>query len=211
MKKIVNLILVSILLFTFTGCGENHEEEIKSNVNEYFTILKSGDYTGTTKLCSEDYNDGFGVKEYYDSLNKEMSDPSMGEAFIKEGTEFTKKMMAKAFKSNTIDSVEEEGDTATVVVSGECIDLNVFDNIEQAVDFNALGEEYGNAHLAELQDIYINQGEEAMQESILKGVTPLIFDKFEEYIDKSNYVQYKMEVKIKKVNDQWLISSIDGL
>lgn len=211
MKKIINLVLVSILLFTFTGCGNSHEEEIKSNVNEYFTVLKGGDYAGTSKVCSEDYNDGFGVKEFYDSLNTEFKNAQMGATFDKEASEFVKKIMTKIFKSNNVESVEEKGDTATVIISGECIDLDSIDNIDKEVDLDGIGEEYANEHLTELQNIYATQGEEAMNNTIMEALAPIMFDEFEAYVDKANYIQYKMEVTVKNVDDKWLISNIDSL
>lgn len=213
MKKFISLILSFIMSLTLIGCGsESHEEEIKNTIDTYFASIKSGDYNKSMEITTKNnggYTDNFGLSELEDSLVNEFNDiNNMGEVFNEEAKKFTSYVMSKAIGDFSIDEVKEKNDQATVLVSGKCLNFEKFAPSKLELDVEGLSKKYLNEHLDELNKIYAERGQDAMNQKIFDDITPEIFDRMKKVVDNAEQMEFKMEIIVKNLDGQWLISDI---
>lgn len=212
MRKFTSFFLSFVMIFTLFGCArESHEEEIKNSVGDYFTLIKSGDYNKSIEMTTKDkgnFNDSFGFSDLNASLLDKFINDSMGEVFNEEAKSFISYVMSKSIGDYSIDEVKEKDGEAIVSLSGKCLDFEKFDSSNLELDIQNLSTEYLNEHIDELNKIYEKQGQDAVTQNIFDDITPEVFDKMKKVIDDTEKVEFKMEIILKNIDGQWLISDI---
>ncbi len=212
MKKITSLLLSFMMIFSLIGCSsQSHEEEIKDSVDTYFAAIKSGDYNKAMEITTKDrgdFNDSFGLSELDSSLVSGFINDNMGEAFNEEAKKFISYIISKAIGDYSIDKVKEKDDEAIVSVSGKCINFEKFDPSTLELDIEELSTKYLNEHGDELNKIYTEQGQDAMTQKIFDDITPEVFDRIKKVVDDTERIEFKMEITVKNLDGQWLISDI---
>jgi len=203
------------MIFTLIGCArESHEEEIKNAVGDYFTLIKSGDYTKSMEMTTKDkgnFNDSFGFSDLDASLLNKFINDSMGEIFNEEAKSFISYVMSKSIGDYSIDEVKEKDGEAIVSLSGKCLNFEKFDPSSLELDVQNLSTEYLNEHIDELNKIYEKQGQDAMTQKIFDDISPEVFDRMKKVVDNTEKVEFKMEIILKNIDGQWLISSIEEI
>lgn len=69
---------------------------------------------------------------------------------------------------------------------------------------------YTNEHLAELQQIYLEQGEEAMTEAIMSGLVPMLYDTMEQTAKDSARIDFRASITVVEQDGQWLVSAFEN-
>ena len=212
MKKFLSLVLSFMMIFTLIGCSsQSHEEEIKNSVDTYFSAIKSGDYNKAMEMTTKDkgdFNDNFGLSKLDSSLASRFINESMGNVFNEEAKKFISYMMSKAIGDYSIDKVKENKDEAIVSLSGQCTNFEKFDPSSFEIDIQELSTKYLNEHGDELNKIYTEQGQNAMTQKIFDDITPEVFDRMKKVVDNTERMEFKMEITVKNIDGQWLISNI---
>ena len=212
MKKLTSFVLSFMMLFFIVGCSsQSHEEEIKNSVDTYFSAIKSGDYNKAMEMTTKDkgdFSDGFGLSELDSSLASGFINENMGNIFNEEAKKFISYMMSKAIGDYAIDKVTENKDEAIVSLSGKCINFEKFDPSSFELDIQELSTKYLNEHGDELNKIYTEQGQDAMTQKIFDDITPEVFDRMKKVVDDTERMEFKMEITVKNIDGQWLISNI---
>ncbi|MFU7515708.1 hypothetical protein [Clostridium sp. HCS.1] len=215
MRKFTSFLLSFVMIFTLIGCArESHEEEIKNAVGDYFTLIKSGDYTKSMEMTTKDkgnFNDSFGFSDLDASLLNKFINDSMGEIFNEEAKSFISYVMSKSIGDYSIDEVKEKDGEAIVSLSGKCLNFEKFDPSSLELDVQNLSTEYLNEHIDELNKIYEKQGQDAMTQKIFDDISPEVFDRMKKVVDNTEKVEFKMEIILKNIDGQWLISSIEEI
>lgn len=215
MRKFTSFLLSFVMIFTLIGCArESHEEEIKNAVGDYFTLIKSGDYTKSMEMTTNDkgnFNDSFGFSDLDASLLNKFINDSMGEVFNEEAKSFISYVMSKSIGDYSIDEVKEKDGEAIVSLSGKCLDFEKFAPSSLELDVQNLSTEYLNEHIDELNKIYEKQGQDAMTQKIFDDISPEVFDRMKKVVDNTEKVEFKMEIILKNIDGQWLISSIEEI
>lgn len=215
MRKFTSFLLSFVMIFTLIGCArESHEEEIKNAVGDYFTLIKSGDYTKSMEMTTKDkgnFNDSFGFSDLDASLLSKFINDSMGEIFNEEAKSFISYVMSKSIGDYSIDEVKEKDGEAIVSLSGKCLNFEKFDPSSLELDVQNLSTEYLNEHIDELNKIYEKQGQDAMTQKIFDDISPEVFDRMKKVVDDTEKVEFKMEIILKNIDGQWLISSIEEI
>ena len=215
MRKFTSFLLSFVMIFTLIGCArESHEEEIKNAVGDYFTLIKSGDYTKSLEMTTKDkgnFNDTFGFSDLDASLLSKFINDSMGEIFNEEAKSFISYVMSKSIGDYSIDEVKEKDGEAIVSLSGKCLNFEKFDPSSLELDVQNLSTEYLNEHIDELNKIYEKQGQDAMTQKIFYDISPEVFDRMKKVVDDTEKVEFEMEIILKNIDGQWLISSIEEI
>lgn len=215
MRKFTSFLLSFVMIFTLIGCArESHEEEIKNAVGDYFTLIKSGDYTKSMEMTTKDkgnFNDTFGFSDLDASLLSKFINDSMGEIFNEEAKSFISYVMSKSIGDYSIDEVKEKDGEAIVSLSGKCLNFEKFDPSSLELDVQNLSTEYLNEHIDELNKIYEKQGQDAMTQKIFYDISPEVFDRMKKVVDDTEKVEFEMEIILKNIDGQWLISSIEEI
>lgn len=215
MRKFTSFLLSFVMIFTLIGCArESHEEEIKNAVGDYFTLIKSGDYTKSMEMTTKDkgnFNDTFGFSDLDASLLSKFINDSMGEIFNEEAKSFISYVMSKSIGDYSIDEVKEKDGEAIVSLSGKCLNFEKFDPSSLELDVQNLSTEYLNEHIDELNKIYEKQGQDAMTQKIFDDISPEVFDRMKKVVDDTEKVEFEMEIILKNIDGQWLISSIEEI
>lgn len=215
MRKFTSFLLSFVMIFTLIGCArESHEEEIKNAVGDYFTLIKSGDYTKSMEMTTKDkgnFNDSFGFSDLDASLLNKFINDSMGEIFNEEAKSFISYVISKSIGDYSIDEVKEKDGEAIVSLSGKCLNFEKFDPSSLELDVQNLSTEYLNEHIDELNKIYEKQGQDAMTQKIFDDISPEVFDRMKKVVDNTEKVEFKMEIILKNIDGQWLISSIEEI
>ncbi|MCF0146809.1 MAG: hypothetical protein HUJ77_00270 [Clostridium sp.] len=212
MRRFASSLLSFVMIFTLFGCvRESHEEEIKNAVGDYFSLIKSGDYNKSMEMTNKDkgdFKDSFGFSNLDDKLLNNLINTNMGDVFNEEAESFISFVMSKSIGDYSIDKVKEKNGTAIVSLSGKCFDFTKFD--PSSFDFNIeeLSTKYLNEHKDELKKIYTNEGQASMNQKIIDNISPEIFDELKKDIDDIEEVEFKMEILLKNIDGQWLISNI---
>ena len=209
MKKICVLLVSALLALTLFGCGskESHETEIKAAVDGFFQAMQAGNTAKAESYLTDDCQDDFGIKGITDGLDAQLAQLDLGETFEAESQEFMKNIVAQSFESYSIDSVKEGSSESTVAVSGRCLDFDKLDFSDSNDDITALSEQYTNEHLAELQQIYLEQGEDAMTEAIMQGLVPMLYDSMEQIAKDTPRIDFNASITVVEQDGQWLISA----
>ena len=215
MRKFTSFLLSFVMIFTLIGCArESHEEEIKNAVGDYFTLIKSGDYTKSMEMTTKDkgnFNDTFGFSDLDASLLSKFINDSMGEIFNEEAKSFISYVMSKSIGDYSIDEVKEKDGEAIVSLSGKCLNFEKFDPSSLELDVQNLSTEYLNEHIDELNKIYEKQGQDAMTQKIFYDISPEVFDRMKKVVHDTEKVEFEMEIILKNIDGQWLISSIEEI
>lgn len=145
--------VLALSVVVLTGCGANDEEAIREVVNNELSLIKNPDEDTIQEIEDQLATDDT-MKEYLQSSDFNVSD-----------------FMSHTFgrMEYSIDSVEVDGDTATVTVSLKN------PNVTKAME--AANTDLYSMDTAELQEIYTSEGE--------VGLMDKVFELYYEEIDKA--------------------------
>lgn len=213
MKRLLIICVGFMLCVALVGCsGNSHESEIRNSVDNYMTSLKEGNYTKALEsTIGEELKENFGFGQIKELSQSMFEKDEVSDSVLKEVEEFASYIFQKSIVEYKIDNISESKDTATVEISGKCIDFEKMNVETGKVDTDALAKQYLNDNMSELGKISIEQGEDAVYQKIMEDIAPAIFDVMKKAIDSTPSRAFKMQMTVIHKDGKWLISSIDEL
>lgn len=209
MKKLLSLCLAFTLLLT--GCSQSHEPEIKSSVEGFATALKDGDYNKAMSYCSDDVNDNLQLSDLDEQLKEMYEGLGLGETFETKANEFVTSLVGRIIEKYEIKSLAEEKESATVIMNVTGVDTEKLDFNDMSGDVNTLTNEYLTQNQDALNALYLEQGEEALQNKVTEDLGTILFDKMIEYVKQTDTMDYQIEFTVEPKDDKWVITKIEAM
>ena len=204
MKKFLSLLFSLVLL---CACS-SQDNNVKSVVDNYFSSVQSGDYQGAVFYYSDDVEDGYEISGLQEELNEIYQEYDLGEDFEDASNDFVSNVLKRLVSSYTIKEVQVNGNEAIVEaeVNGIHTDALNFDNIDD--ELNGEIDDYTKNNESVLQQLYLEQGEDAMYAKIYKDFTKIVYDWMNEQVNQADTIDYKVRLELKQVDSQWKFSEI---
>lgn len=200
------------MLFTTTGCEVSHEEEIRTAVDGFFTTFETGNVEEamTYTVGEEDFVDLLFILPNSFSLDYSQFKPAeLGDTYDVIIDEYMTYYLSHRVKGFVIESFVEEKDVATVIVNAQEIDIDkaMTPEIESIVLQMVM--EYQNNHIDELTTLYYEQGEDAVQQKVMKELSSECLVLLKRCVDEAPTLDIKIEVTVTEVDGNWRVSKIE--
>lgn len=208
-KKVTILFAAFIFAASVSGCaGSNTDkEEATKTVDGFFAAMEEGNLKKAESYYTENCEDEFGINGLTDSADQILSSLNMGDTFNEESQEFIKKIVTESFESYHIDNVNMKDGKAVVDLSGICLD---FENLTfDSADTDKLSEDYMNENADELAQIYLEKGNEGLEEAIMNGIVPVIYNELKKSVDQAGTEEYTAVMNLEEKDGRWLISAFE--
>lgn len=213
MKKFLKVFFVMMMAVSLVACGSaDNTPEQKKVVNQFFKDFKNSKLADMKDyMTSEGYKEVEDLQATVDTNYKEMLDEdTYGEVTVKEAKKFLKHVFAMFFKDMKITSVKESDKTATVTVKGKGLVIENVDEVAISDDLQNILAEYENSEemKSKLMEVYLSDGQEGMMKYLMNEVSPALFKKYTEVIDKCDYDAFTTKFKLIEKDGEWIISSM---
>lgn len=210
MKKLGKIILIGCLLFAFTACNKKDTSTTKQEkvVATYFEYLKNNEVDKTWELTVPTYKDEFGYKDIIRSATylidsaKYRNDESYKEA----ADEYSNNLFDKIIRDYKIVDAKIVDNEAIITVDGRMIDIlevSLFDENE----WLKLKLKYISEHEDELQQIYKEQGFDAMENRIVDGASSMKFEMYNNLLNSAKAYDFRLTFTVVRDEAAFLIKS----
>jgi len=180
--------------------------------------MQAGDLAAIKEYCTEEFAasedlNSFDVESlvanFYDSMG--IPEEDLGEEAQASVREFCANVAQNVVKSYEITDVKEEKGvgtvTANIVLGFDPDEFDPSNDPDTAAKLSSLVEEYQNANLDELLDIYQNQGEEAFYQRLYSDLIPDILAVYNEQLAAAGELNEQIELTVEQLEDKsWKIS-----
>lgn len=227
MKKFVlTMLAVSMMVCCLVGCGKNEtKDETSKNVEatestvseedlvadaqkfaeEFLTAYDENDIEKLSEMATENVIGTMGVSEGKASMLRRtlLSDmeveKDLNEDAIAAADDMAKRIVDMQVQGFEIESVEPEDNV--VVVKAKIFhgpDADAIANIDLDTKFASLADDYTQENIDELAKIYNEDGEAALENALMNGIYPLLFDQIADELESIDLISYdaKMSLKI---------------
>lgn len=206
MKKFIKLAVCLLTVVGLCACSGSSTDKQETVVKNFFDYLKAGDIDKLSSVCTSDNSDLKDLTSIMTGLEAYQDVGTYGQTFVDKANDFIKNVFAEYITSYEIKSVEEDGENYTVVTQ---IKMRDYNNINVNSDTQTIISNYQKEHLSELQNIYLQQGQQAMMEKIYADLATQIFDSMTEKIKTAQENDVQLTFTLTADGDNYLISKID--
>lgn len=206
MKKIARSILLLTLTLGVTACSNSSTTEQEDIVNDFFRYIEDADSDKLNTICDDSINDAMGIddmNEYFDAF---LDEDKYGEAFVKEAQDFKEEVFENLFISYEIQDSEKDGDAVKVNVSGQYTDYSAVSFDDSGVA--SMAASYTQEHVNELQEVYQQEGYDALMKKVYSDIAPDMFDEIASQMSEAERKDFDIIFELEEKNDKWLITSI---
>jgi len=202
---------------------DSSEAEVTAVVDGFFTTMQAGELSKLTEFCTEEVLanqelDGLSDAEAFnDTLMESLDLESMGlsnDDLSDEAKQsiagFADSIIKGLISEYAISDISVKGDTAEVkgtVKYGYDTDFNI--------DTDTIVNDYINAYMADeekfnaLMDVYMNDGETAMNKQLINEMMPELLGQFTEALMATEGATDDMEVTLTKTDGKWMITEMN--
>lgn len=206
MKKILKLMLVMLMVVSFTACfGGDSTDEQKEVVENFFEYVSKCQFDKLDDIAEKSVIDSFGLDSMEASLNRYDAD-TYGQVFVDETEEFKKEVFKNLFTDVKVGDIEVDKDTATVKVTCQYLDYSSI-TLDTSI-IKDLQETYIESNKEELAKIYREKGLTAYQIKIFDNIAPQYYDKMKETVKTAKPTDLTATFKLEKKDAKWMITSI---
>lgn len=213
MRKLQIFILMIGMALYMTGCSAfsgfttNQETtqlsasditEQQETAQAYMAAMQQGDLTGALSYCTEDFQDGFKVKDLHDSLNEIMQKYNLT-GYSSQMDQIVQEATQKVFASYTLDSSNSE---VTAAVNGIRVD-----KLEGKV--KTLVKDYMADHASDVLDILTSGGDAQKIQELAPEVIKYISDHAQSELQSLKYENMTVRFAFKKENGAWKIAKTE--
>lgn len=206
MKKIAQSILLLTITLGVTACSHTSTDVQEDTVNDFFQYVEKADSDKLETICDDSINDAMGIDKMNDYFDTLLDEDTYGEVFVKEAQDFKGEVMENLFTSYKIGETEIDGDTSKVNVTGEYTDYSAV-NFDDSV-VAAMAKTYAQEHMNELQELYQQDGYNALMKKIYSDIAPDMFDEMLDQMSEAKKKDFDIIFELKEKDGKWLITAI---
>lgn len=201
-------------VMVLSGCTQSYEKEIRASVDGFFSAILEGDEEKALEstVGKDKFIDGSFLtymKEIlietisFDELMEE-NDILISESMMAKVDELYEYIVDKMVDDYKITEVIEEKDEATVKVT-----VNMLENADyESLDFESIVTTYQDENFNALVDIYLSQGEAAMQQKMIDDLFPVFLEEMKKIYDEATYEEVEMVVTVHNIDGNWKLYKI---
>lgn len=216
MKRIFKLTLSIFMIFGLCACSSTTKEASatpgkttqstsvdieaqKEIAQQYFTAMANGDIETANSLTTDDFKDGFKIKDTYDDLESILDQYGLQDSYGTQIDQVVSIACQKVFQEYSI--LE---DTDSVKANVTAIDIS---DMESKV--KSLAKEYIAKNLVNMATIVVSQGKEAAIAQLAPEAVQYVYNNVQEEINNLQYQNYTMTFSFEKVDGTWKISKTE--
>ncbi len=189
--------------------GSSETQAAEQCVQAFLKDLGQGDPQAAYAQCSENVQDGLGLKDSHVRFLDSLKDAS--DAQRKSALELQQFQLKAQFSTWSIVNSEEK-DADTVYVTAD-IRGRTADNISSAIENAGLDkklEEWQDKNIDHLNQVYTDEGEEAMTKLIEEEYQKLVLEAGKEAVQAAPTEEGALRFTVSKQDDAWKITAIQG-
>jgi hypothetical protein len=208
MRKRITALIAVILLLCTTGCS-GEQKNIKNTVKAYLDATRSGDVTEAITYL--DVSDDFLILHMEENIKNALKSADLSDDFDERADAFITKLFSKTVQSYEIKDIHINGKSAAVTVDIYGISpISVAGPVSVASsDITANATNYMNEHSEELNQIRMEQGQDAALKKILEEAAQTYFKDLDRIIDGAVSENKIYVISLIKSGEEWKIISIE--
>lgn len=208
MRKRITALIAVILLLCTTGCS-GEQKNIKNTVEAYLDATRRGDVTEAISYL--DVSDDFLILHMEENIKNALKSADLSDDFDERADAFITKLFSKTVQSYEIKDIHINGNSAAVTVDIYGISpISVAGPVSVASsDITANATNYMNEHSEELNQIRVEQGQDAALKKILEEAAQTYFKDLDRIIDGAVSENKIYVISLIKSGEEWKIISIE--
>ena len=208
MRKRITAFIAVILLLCTTGCS-GEKKEIKSTVEAYLNAMRKGDVTEAITYLA--VSDDFLILHMEENIKNVLESADLSDDFDDRADAFITKLFSKTVQSYEIQDIHINGNSAAVTVDIYGISpASVAGSVSVASsDITANAANYMNEHSDELNQIRVEQGQDAALKKILEAAAEMYFQDLDRIIDGASSENRIYVISLIKSGEDWKIISVE--
>lgn len=196
------------------------EEELKKEAQdfaeEFLTAYDENDYVALSEMASESVIKNMGVYEGKATMLRRTLLTDLGvEEVLDEGALAAAEDMANRIVDLQVQGYEitsVEAEDSVVIVKANILhgpDSDAIADINLDTAFAELADTYTEDNMDELAKIYNEGGDEALENALMNGIYPLLFEKIGDELETIDLILYEASLSVKPLEDgSYTITSI---
>ena len=226
-RKITALLMLCCLVFSLASCKEeDHTKEARETASRFMETVKSGNFTKATSYCTDEEAQALGWESYSQDATDDFTSSISGdrpdtdrytpsEAVVSIISSWVDQLCSEMITDYTIrDDITHEKQVYTVPV-----DISYHNTAYLSTELSEAAQKYVEGDLskvltsekmAELTQIYLKEGKNAMLDNLLETILPDLLKSIEESYKTSGTIDDTITLTVEKIDGDWLISGDDG-
>jgi hypothetical protein len=207
MKKLLKMILCSVMLCTMTACSNGNEAAVKNTVNSYFVSLEEGKLEDAYKYVGEDAATDFSeLKETEDSLNEMLDEYNVSDATKTLFSDAFSSIIKLCVQSHKITKTEKVSDTEyKVTADASILDSDTIATAIENIDY----ETFLNDISSKVTEKYTSEGESAAAEYLMSSMATWFSENYTSALKDLKATARPVVITVDKQNDSWLITGME--
>ena len=219
MKKLICVFAAVVMLavIPFTGCGNDHSDEINATVDDFMTSMQKADLDGMKEYADPALFEDDGMLSQFNEL-EEMDEElasslGMSTSDLSDKTKtiidkYVKDMMGKMIKSYEIGEITEEKDSAKVNLSVTFgFDPNKVDSVDVTDEVEKRTNDYMEDNMTELTQVYQSGGQTALMNKVLDDLAEELLQTYEDAVLKTGETTEDTVLTVENRDGKWVIVS----
>lgn len=208
MKKTLKLMIAVLMIFSLTACFNKESTDKQEEVVEsFFKYVSKCQFDKLHDIAKSSIVDDFG----FERMEAQIMRYSDLELYGKTWAEETKKYKETIFKNLFLDmevvSVEVDGDTTLVEVSGQYTNYDTV-ALDGSAKIEALQNAYISENSQELNRVYKEEGNRAYTIKIYDNITKEYYKQMNEILSQAKVEDMTAIFQLEKKDDKWIITNI---
>lgn len=216
MNKLFQLILGVCMILGLCACNSTTKEASgtpgktiqstspdieaqKEIAEQYFTALANGDIETANSLTTDDFEDGFKIKDTYNDLESILDTYGLQDSYGEQIDQVVSMACQKVFQDYSISE-----DTDQVKANVVAIDIS---DLESKV--KSLAKDYIAKNIVNMATTVISQGKEAAIAQLAPEAVQYVYNNVQEEINNLQYQNYTMTFSFEEVDGTWKISKTE--
>ena len=226
-RKMTVLLLLCSMIFCLASCKEeNHTQDAKETAKLFMEAVKTGDFNRASSYCSPEEAKALGWKSYSEDATDDFTNSISGDNDATSGynpsdavvsiiSSWVDQVCAEMITDYTIsDNITHKKQVYTVPVDITYHDTtSLSEQVKQSAERYMQGDLSGllnSEKLAELTQIYLSKGQNAMLDELLQTILPDLLKDVTQAYKESPLLTDTIELTIEEVDGDWLITKDDG-
>lgn len=206
-KNFFLLLSCITLLFLFSGCGKQYEEEQKAVVDQYFTYLKEYNLEELKKI-SEENSDANPLLALEESFEPYYDADTFGQEFVdaaKSYVELAANLWIDSYEYRGIEKSESNDKQYLVRLNAQARDYSTLPTI---YNLETTIKQYQQFNQDELQAIYDEEGETAALHKIYAESGKTFFGQLKSTLKTAKPQKISMTIVLEQKDDTWKIVNL---
>ena len=215
------------MIFCLASCKEeDHSKEVRETAKLFMEAVETGDFTKASSYCSDEEAKALGWESYSEDATDDFTDSLSGgdsstsgyspsDAVISIISSWVDQLCSEMITDYKIsDEFPHEKQVYTVPIEISYHDTN---NLSEEVKRSAerymkgdLSKLLTSEKMAELTQIYLSKGQNAMLDELFQTILPDLLDDVSKSYKESPALTDTIQLTIENVEGDWLITGDDG-